>query len=197
MIMALVFNWTLYGMAGMRHGGVYIMQNGLINMLVSLIAGQILHLAATLAPNQDLAFMLSIGWTAVNLVMSSFYLTFEEMSFGWISQLRYVSALYYAFEGLTTIEFKGRLFSCVNTVTAAQTALLPELLPNTPGVKSGLLATILNSDGKCVVNGNAVLTYFGFNQGVSVTVVLLLAYLVVMHVLTFGALLLLAKRERR
>ena len=48
---------------------------------------QVLHLAATIAPNQDVAFMLGIAWTAVNLLMSNFFISFNQMTLRWISQV--------------------------------------------------------------------------------------------------------------
>ena len=48
---------------------------------------QVLHFAATVTPNQDAAFMLAIAWTAVNLLMSNFFIGYDEMSLGWISQV--------------------------------------------------------------------------------------------------------------
>lgn len=38
---------------------------------------QVLHLAATATPNQDAAFMMGIGWTCTNLVMSGFLLPYR------------------------------------------------------------------------------------------------------------------------
>ena len=48
---------------------------------------QVLHFAATVTPNQDAAFMLAIAWTAVNLLMSNFFISYDEMSLGWLSQV--------------------------------------------------------------------------------------------------------------
>jgi len=71
---------------------------------------QVLHCSAILAPNQDAAFMLSILWTAIQLLMSNFFITFTEVVFRWMTVLRWVSALYYAFEGLAVTEFGGMTY---------------------------------------------------------------------------------------
>lgn len=42
-------------------------------------------------PNQDLAFMGAIAWTAINLLMSNFMVRFADINQGWFSQLRCVS----------------------------------------------------------------------------------------------------------
>ena len=41
------------------------------------IAVQVLHLSATVSPSQDAAFMLGIGWTTFNLVMSGFFIPYK------------------------------------------------------------------------------------------------------------------------
>jgi hypothetical protein len=37
----------------------------------------VLHLSATVSPSQDAAFMLGIGWTTFNLVMSGFFIPYK------------------------------------------------------------------------------------------------------------------------
>jgi hypothetical protein len=37
----------------------------------------VLHLSATVSPSQDAAFMLGIGWTTFNLVMSGFFILYK------------------------------------------------------------------------------------------------------------------------
>lgn len=49
---------------------------------------QVLAFAAVVTPNQDVAFMLAIGWTAVNLLMSNFMVRYKDMTQVWFSQLR-------------------------------------------------------------------------------------------------------------
>ena len=40
---------------------------------------QVLHCAAVIAPNQDVAFMIAVAWTAINLLMSNFFVTYTEV----------------------------------------------------------------------------------------------------------------------
>jgi hypothetical protein len=49
---------------------------------------QVLAFAAVVTPNQDVAFMLAIAWTAVNLLMSNFMVRYKDMTQSWFSQLR-------------------------------------------------------------------------------------------------------------
>lgn len=81
-ICALCFAWTLYGMAGMRHGGTAIAKWGAIVTLVYLISVQVLHACAIAAPNQDTAFMMSIVWTTVQMLVSTFFVNFSEVGGG-------------------------------------------------------------------------------------------------------------------
>ena len=108
---------TVHCMAGLRPGWRYVLENGTISTLLSLIAVQVLHCCAILAPNQDVAFMLSIVWTAIQLLMSNFFITFTDVVFQWLTVLRWLSALYYAFEGLSVTEFGGMTYNaCVYSV---------------------------------------------------------------------------------
>lgn len=51
---------------------------------------QVLTFTAVVAPNQDLAFMGAIAWTAINLLMSNFMVRYAEINQIWFSQLRWV-----------------------------------------------------------------------------------------------------------
>jgi hypothetical protein len=42
-------------------------------------APQVLHFCAVVAPNQDAAFMLSIIWTTIQMLLSGFYMNFSEV----------------------------------------------------------------------------------------------------------------------
>ena len=56
-VSALVYTWIIYGMAGLRADAGAVLGIGAITTLVSLIAVQVMHLCATVAPTQDVAFM--------------------------------------------------------------------------------------------------------------------------------------------
>jgi hypothetical protein len=84
----LVFSYTLYGMAGLRHSAVAVIGNGVISVLLYAIAAQVLSFAAIVAPNQDMAFMGAISWTAVNMLMSNIMVRYSDMKNHWISYLR-------------------------------------------------------------------------------------------------------------
>jgi hypothetical protein len=53
---------------------------------------QVMFCAATLAPSQDFAFMITIAWTAVNLLVSNYFIRFIDLTLYWISYLRRAAA---------------------------------------------------------------------------------------------------------
>ena len=79
---ACCYGFVAYGMAGLRPGAAHIFKNGLVNTLMYLIASQVLHAAAIISPNQDIAFMISISWTAVQLLLSGFFIDFTTVGQG-------------------------------------------------------------------------------------------------------------------
>lgn len=56
--------------------------------LLPLPLRQVLTFTAVVMPNQDLAFMGAIAWTAINLLMSNFMVRYNDMNQQWFSQLR-------------------------------------------------------------------------------------------------------------
>ncbi|KAI8467922.1 MAG: hypothetical protein J3K34DRAFT_523385 [Monoraphidium minutum] len=178
----LVFSLILYGMAGLRQEALSV----------------VLACAAVITPNQDIAFMVAIAWTAVSMLMSNFMVRFADMSQVWLSQLRYISAMAFAFEGFTTAEFKGGSYSCAGGLPADVIGYLPSFLPNTTSLQTPLVTRTLTSPGEgCVINLGAVLDYFNIFKPIWMIVVILAGYLGVLHLLTFGAYLLVGRKERR
>jgi hypothetical protein len=49
---------------------------------------QVLTLTAVVMPNEDLAFMGAIAWTAINLLLSNFMVRYVDMTNRWLSYLR-------------------------------------------------------------------------------------------------------------
>lgn len=197
-ISALVFCFTVYGMAGLRPGTRFILENGVTSTLLSLIAVQVLHCCAILAPNQDVAFMLSIVWTAIQLLMSNFFITFTEVVFQWLTVLRWLSALYYAFEGLSITEFGGVSYKCDGGLDSESISFLRTLLPksrflNMPIVVNGLT----HPGGDCEANADAVLNYYGFVRPFRYTFGILFSYLIITHLITYTCMIIVARRERR
>lgn len=160
---------------------------------------QVLHGAAMLAPNQDLAFMLSICWTAVQLLMSNFFIVFTDVKLYGITQLRWISALYFAFEGVALTEFKGMVFACSRDGIADSTiASLRYLLPRTKFLSMPLFVNALrNPDPDCIANANALLRMYDYGRPFQHTFGILLGYLGLMHALTYMWMVIVSRHEQR
>jgi hypothetical protein len=48
----------------------------------------------------------------------------------WLTYLRYLSALYYSFEGITVLEFKDQMYSCGENLDESYMNLVFTALPN-------------------------------------------------------------------
>jgi hypothetical protein len=111
---------------------------------------------------------------------------------------RYLSALYYAYEGLAVVEFAGVRVPCSRGLDPAGATFLRELLPNTKLLRLKVVQSALERPGAdCVADASAVLDYFGFARGFNASLGILAGYLLVAHVATYAAMVLVARRERR
>eukprot|EP00878_Enallax_costatus_P000100 GHUV01000134.1.p1 GENE.GHUV01000134.1~~GHUV01000134.1.p1 ORF type:complete len:870 (+),score=236.10 GHUV01000134.1:1054-3663(+) len=194
----LLFSFTLYGLAGLRHNGAAVGMNGLMSVLIYLIAAQVLSFAAVVTPNQDLAFMLAIAWTAINLLLSNFMVRYVDMTQNWFSQLRYLSAMGYAFEGYSRAEFLGVTYSCAGGLAPSIIAYIPTFLPNTSQINSPLVQNALKNPGSnCTVRLDSILDYFQLFRPFWMVSVILIGYLGFFHVLTYFGFIWLTKKEKR
>lgn len=82
----------------------------------------------------------------------------QEIRFSVLSNLRYVSALHYAFEGFLQVELGGRLFSCPSNGIDSQTAaFLTQLLPGAASVITpDRLQQAAAAQQACTVDSSAV-----------------------------------------
>jgi hypothetical protein len=157
-----------------------------------------MHLCAVVAPTQDVAFMYSIAWTAVQLLFNNFFITFKEVTLKWLTHLKWLSAVYYAFEGMAIVEFAGVRLPCGGGLDPSGIAFLRQLLPNTRLLGLSSVQRGLARPGPdCVADAGAVLEYLGFSRGFRSTLTILVGYWLVAHVLTYLALLRVARKERR
>ncbi|KAI8470965.1 MAG: hypothetical protein J3K34DRAFT_520870 [Monoraphidium minutum] len=195
---ALIFMFTIYGMAGLRPGITYIVQTGIVSSLLFLIAVQVLHCCALLAPNQDAAFMFSIMWSTVQMLMSNFFMPFADINFQWLTFLKWFSALYYSFEGLARIEFGGARFDCSAGVDPAGVTFLKELLPNSRFLNLSAVNNALTNPGPdCIADTDALLEFYQFYRPFRNTVAILFSYWVIVHICTYSAMVMVARKERR
>ena len=89
-------------------------------------------------------------------------------------------------------------YDCSRGVPPATISFLRQLLPNTAVVQSRLFSDELGRPSPgCAINANAVLDYYQTGRPFAHNAAILAAYLAVMHLLSFLALLAVARRERR
>ncbi|GBF93870.1 ABC transporter G family [Raphidocelis subcapitata] len=194
----LLCSLIVYGMAGLRLSATSAVVNSVAGVLTYLIAAQVQALAAIIMRNEDGAFVVTIAWTAGNIFLSNFIIRFSDMAHGWLRALRFLSAANYAFSAVLRAEFGSGFLSCDGGLSPDLIRGLQTLLPATPALRSSAVLQMAARAGSgCVVDLEAVLDYFDVRLSMVSYIAVLALYLWVMHVITYAALLLLAKRERR
>lgn len=157
-----------------------------------------MHGCAILAPNQDAAFMLSICWTAIQLLFSNFFITFSSVQLHGITELRYLSALFYTFEGVAQTEFANKYFRCNQGLDDATITVLRQLLPRTKMLTTPLMVNALKNPGAdCLADSNAVLRAFDYSRPFGSTFGILFGYLVATHMVTYIWMIVVARHEQR
>ncbi|KAI8475784.1 MAG: hypothetical protein J3K34DRAFT_517194 [Monoraphidium minutum] len=194
--------FLVIGMVGLRTEPGAMFTYAGIGVVYYLLAQQVQALAAIITPNQEGAFVVTITYSSINLLMSNYIMRFKDMEQSWLSGLRWVSATNYAFSAYMRNQFQGSTVSCAVGLdpdlvqTLQQT--LQSLMPNTSMLRSSAVERMLLRPGPdCIMNLDAILDYFGVNYEVWVYAIALLVYLLVIHGLTFWGLLRLASKERR
>eukprot|EP00967_Tisochrysis_lutea_P003193 scaffold3842_cov32-Tisochrysis_lutea.AAC.2 len=67
--------------------------------IFSLVVMQWIFFTTTLAPNQDVAFVLAVAFAVINLLISTFFMgPMDPPGWPWVERLRYISALDYAWQ---------------------------------------------------------------------------------------------------
>ena len=115
-----------------------------------------------------------------------------------ITYLRYLSATYFSFEAGSINEFGGVYLSCADGLSTTEVNFLLGAFPNSSDVQRNQINLFFGrSDPNCVLDTNSILTYFNFRRPFWVSALILVGYLVACHILTFVAMLVAARRERR
>lgn len=190
--------YIVYGMAGLRLTLPAVAVNGVASALLYLIAQQVQALAAVLMPNEDASFLLTIAYTTVNIYMSNFVIRFRDMTNGWLSFLKYTSAVNFAYGAVMKAEFGGASLSCAGGIPEDLIGTLRSLLPDNKLLRMPAVLKMASSPGPdCRMRMGAVLDYFDVGMPTAAYIGALLLHLAAMHAATFAGLLLLARKERR
>eukprot|EP00775_Hariotina_reticulata_P008750 gene8750-8930_t len=140
----------VYGMAGLGSTVVHILKFGVVTVLVYLVSIQVLHLCAVIAPNQDLTFCLSISWSVLNIVLSSFFISYNDVSAAtsWLTQLRYITTVPFGLEALLTNEYGNTTMDCSQGMEPSLVRLAQSALPNLTKAQSSILNNLLKPQAK-------------------------------------------------
>eukprot|EP00775_Hariotina_reticulata_P011714 gene11714-11859_t len=189
-IVAVVFHFVYYGMVGMRHGWVPMLESCGVSVLTGLIAMQAIYCCAIMASSQDLSFVYAIAWTALNLLVNPYMALFQGYSLGWgFSWLRFTSPFNFAWQALVKIEFSGRGFDCNGGSGLRAINVFPELLPTTGNFK--VIKSSLNNlgprstNGQCVASGDAIVAMYTSDLTIGEIVAILGGYFLLLMTLTY------------
>lgn len=202
----LTLAFITYGMVGLSldsgnaEWGPPMLEHMVIVILGYLVASQFLRFSALIAQSQDAGFMVAIAWTAINLLLSNTLIQFDKMTVQWISQLRYLSAMWYTVGGLVRAQYMGQEVNCTSGLTTAVVAvhLAPQLLPNLPILKQSYVQNLVLHPGDgCTIPGDVIVSFGQAFIPSWLVCTALTVYLVVVHGLTYFALLVTQHRERK
>jgi len=122
----------------------------------------------------------------------------------WITYLRYVSAVYFGFQGVAANEFEGVFLPCDTPGAAAESgsigAWIGRSFPNTSNAQRRQLEVFFqrySRTGGCVFDPSSTLDHYNINRAFWVNAGILFGYLGVLHVATFAAMVFTGRRERR
>ncbi|GBF91578.1 hypothetical protein Rsub_04318 [Raphidocelis subcapitata] len=194
----IISNLVVIGMVGLNTQPSAVFVLCAVSIVFYLLAQQVQSFASIVTPNQEAAFILTIAYTSINLLMSNFIMRFRDMAQHWVSGLRWLSAANYAFSALLANQFRGTAVSCRQGLNPELVGFLESLMPNARLLRTSAVQSMLLRPGDdCVLNLNAVLDYFGTTRPLWVYSLALVCYLLGVHALTFWGLLRLARKERR
>jgi hypothetical protein len=164
-----------------------------------LLNTQVVAACIILTPNQDLAFMLCVAWTAMNVMFSNIFVRYVDIRFRWLAALRWVAASGYVFEILVQTQLGGEVFACnSNSLEGGFLDLLQELFPKTSVFqKQVVTASFQAALPSCVLDASGMAGYYRAFSSIWVCFGALLAYLLVLHAMSYLGLCLSSKRGRR
>jgi len=196
---SLAFVLLVYGMSGLRWQAGAVLVHTAVNVLLYLVAAQVIGFSAVVAPSQDAAFMMSVAWTAVNALASNYVVRMVDLSLPGLQFFRWLTAMGYAYSTMMQKEFEGVTFPCATSQGSSTTTLMQQLLPKTSILRTSAFTNIVDRpSASCILDPSALMDYFGVdNTPIWVNFTALAGYLLVLHVMTYLGLLLLARKERR
>ena len=121
----------------------------------------------------------------------------------WITALRYTSALYYSFQAVMVTEFGGLLLPCTGSAGgggAGVGAWIGRALPDLSNAQRSALEMLLKRSGggdRCVFDPASTLEHDDITRSYEQNVGILVGYLLLLLLITYCAMLITTRRERR
>lgn len=155
-----------------------------------------MNFAALLMPSQDLAFVIAIAWTAVNMLLNNVVVSREKMMLPVVRGISYISAFSYALNALAMLELSEQVSDC--NIAPEVATRLPKFLPNAPMLASPTIQEGLREPIEgCEIRFSELLDYLDVQWTYGEHVGIMVAYLAAVHLITYLALLRLSRREKR
>jgi hypothetical protein len=124
---------------------------------------------------------------------------FDDFSAYWISYLRYLAVLPHVLAGAVRAEMAGQEFDCSGGLPQDMVTAVGDLLPTVNLFRSDYVQNLLRNPGPdCKIYGDQMMEYFGFSGSSTGKVFgIVLGYLGVVHLLTYVAVVVVTRKERR
>lgn len=160
---------SMYAMIGLRQDVAVIGMTVAVAAVHSLIGVQFMVLSAFVAPNQDLAFVIAVTYSAFNILLAGFLVRIQDL----IVPLRIVSYAmftHYTFEAFVTLQYSDRGSGC------------PANLPSSPTPETfGAAHTGKEGADPC----ESLLNYYGFRMSPGECLASLAGLLAVLHIVSY------------
>jgi hypothetical protein len=160
---------SIYAMIGLRQDAAVIGMTVVISAVHSLIGVQFMVLSAFVAPNQDLAFVIAVTYSAFNILLAGFLVRLHDLIVP-LRVLSYGMFTHFTFEAFVTLQYSDRGSGCPANLPSSPT-------PETFGAAHKAVAGV----DACT----SLLDYYGFKMSAGACLGALLGLLGVLHVISF------------
>jgi ATP-binding cassette, subfamily G (WHITE), member 2 len=189
-----------YGLGNLSHAAKNVVRFCVLQVLQALCAVQMMVLAVYLTPNQDVAYVISIAYVSLSILLSGFYIRASDIPFRILRWMSYLSYPRYAFQGLAMVELNPDIYLGTTTNCLSGGML---------GATDGEISTMLNAPDSArmsTMDGQTcIFVYFGSHalkfwdlskMSLATNFGALIGFLAYFHVASYVALRTLYKAQR-
>ena len=195
----LVGGYAAYGLAALTNKWKNIIVFGALQALQGLCAVQLMVLAVYLTPNQDVAYVMAIGYVSLSILLGGFYIRVSEISNLGLRYMSYLSYPRFTLQGLAINEltpdnYQGVPNNCLSSgMLGATDAEIDSLVSNPNATQQQAM------DGQSctfVYKGADTLKFWDFDFSLGTCFAALVGFLAFFHVASYIALRTLYKARR-